>query len=347
VDDPLGKGVLLYDERPMYAESVAAALENLGVPLSRPASPGAFFTELEMGRFPFAFVSAGLAEGAAALISRLKSRTNLVLLGELGESSSFQDIPVILMPAYTLPVANILNGVSLNQALRKTIVPFIAPEARVLIVDDILTNLKVAQGLLLPYHMQVDICDNGKGAVALVKANNYDLIFMDHMMSGMDGIEATKEIRAFEESRQKEEARQTEKSVTLPSGIPIIALTANAIAGMREMFLSKGFNDYLAKPIEISRLNEIMGKWIPKEKRRKPDHVLRRKEKAQVMDLGPVLQLKKALEAGKTGTIDLILDELLGMPFKEEQKKVLSDIWNHVLAEEYKNAAALVNRLIG
>jgi CheY-like chemotaxis protein len=341
VDNPGGRGVLLYDERPLYADSVAATLENLGVPVTRPAGAGAFFTELEMGRFPFAFVSAGLAEGASALISRLKSRTNLVLLGELGEGSSFQDIPVLLMPAYALPVANILNGVSLNQAVRKTQVYFTAPDARVLIVDDILTNLKVAQGLLLPYRMHLDICDNGRGAIALVKANHYDLIFMDHMMPGMDGIEAARQIRALEKSRQKEQSPE------FPQGVPIIALTANAIAGMREMFLSKGFNDYLAKPIDLSRLNEIIEKWIPREKRRKPENTLSRKTVFHAIDRAPVRQLKKALEAGKTGAIDLILDELLVMPFNEEQRKVLSEIWDYVLASKFKGAAALADRLIG
>jgi CheY-like chemotaxis protein len=116
-----------------------------------------------------------------------------------------------------------------------------------------MTNLKVAQGLLSAYRMQVDICDNGRGAIAMVKAKRYDLIFMDHMMPGMDGIEAMTRIRALEGEYYKQ--------------IPIIALTANALLGMEEMFLSKGFNDYLAKPIDISKLSGLMEKWIPREKR--------------------------------------------------------------------------------
>jgi CheY-like chemotaxis protein len=140
------------------------------------------------------------------------------------------------------------------------VVRFTAPEARVLIVDDIRTNLKVAQGLLLPYQMKVDICETGQKAVELARLKPYDLIFMDHMMPGMDGIETVANIRAWEESRVKE-------GQTFPERVPIIALTASAVAGMREMFLEKGFDDYLAKPIELSRLNELMEKWIPGEKR--------------------------------------------------------------------------------
>jgi CheY-like chemotaxis protein len=82
---------------------------------------------------------------------------------------------------------------------------------------------------------------------------------MDHMMPEMDGIEATAAIRAFPGDYY--------------ARVPIIALTANAISGMREMFLEKGFNDYLSKPIEMQKLKEILNKWIPPEKRESPDSV--------------------------------------------------------------------------
>ena len=105
--------------------------------------------------------------------------------------------------------------------------------------------------------MQVDLCKSGETSVYMVSANRYDIIFMDHMMPGMDGIEATAAIRALEGEYFKQ--------------VQIIALTANALSGMREMFLSNGFSDYLAKPIEISKLNAIMEKWTPTEKREKAE----------------------------------------------------------------------------
>jgi CheY-like chemotaxis protein len=127
-----------------------------------------------------------------------------------------------------------------------------------MIVDDIQTNLMVAEGLLSPYKLQIDTCLTGTDAVRMTKENRYDFIFMDHMMPGMDGIEATAAIRAIDGEYFKH--------------VPIIALTANAILGMREMFLENDFDDYLTKPIEISKLNEIMKRWIPKEKREEPEH---------------------------------------------------------------------------
>jgi CheY-like chemotaxis protein len=138
---------------------------------------------------------------------------------------------------------------------------FTAPSARLLIVDDNATNLKVAEGLLVPYKSRIDTCLSGEEAVRLVRKNHYDVIFMDHMMPEMDGIEATEAIRASGGDYFKT--------------VPVVALTANAVVGMREMFLQNGFSDYLAKPIEITRLNEMMEKWVPREKREKAEPAMK------------------------------------------------------------------------
>jgi len=95
------------------------------------------------------------------------------------------------------------------------------------------------------------LCSSGVEAIERVKANSYDLVFMDHMMPEMDGIETTKLIRETY------------------TNLPIIALTANAISGTQEMFLSNGFNDFLSKPIDIIKLNSILEKWLPEEKQEK------------------------------------------------------------------------------
>jgi response regulator RpfG family c-di-GMP phosphodiesterase len=103
------------------------------------------------------------------------------------------------MPAHSISIANILNGVEELRGYNEDNagIRFTAPKARVLIVDDIKTNLDVAEGLLSPYAMQMDTCLNGGEAVKLVQKNSYDLVLMDHMMPGMDGIETTKLIRSL------------------------------------------------------------------------------------------------------------------------------------------------------
>jgi len=121
----------------------------------------------------------------------------------------------------------------------------IMPYGRVLIVDDVETNLYVAEGLLAPYQLNIDTALSGFVALDKIEGGEkYDVIFMDHMMPLMDGIETTKKIRAFGYEGT------------------IVALTANAIVGNDEMFKENGFDDFLAKPIDTSQLNDILNKWI-------------------------------------------------------------------------------------
>ncbi|MCL2202417.1 MAG: ATP-binding protein [Defluviitaleaceae bacterium] len=134
----------------------------------------------------------------------------------------------------------------------KSIEQFRIPSARILVVDDVPTNLRVAQGLLAPYEAMVDICLSGREALKAVTQKHYDIVFMDHMMPDMDGLEATRTIREMQEGRFAK--------------LNIIALSANAIVGAKEMFLLNGLNDFLSKPIELDKLNAILAKWIPAEK---------------------------------------------------------------------------------
>ncbi|GHV28758.1 hypothetical protein FACS1894167_06700 [Synergistales bacterium] len=130
---------------------------------------------------------------------------------------------------------------------------FTAPDFRVLIVDDIAVNLMVIEGLLAPYEIKITTCMSGLEAIEIMKGEAFDLVLMDHMMPGMDGVEAAAAIRALDGEYFKR--------------VPIIALTANAVSGMKEMFLANSFDDFISKPVEMSKLNGIMEKWVPNEKR--------------------------------------------------------------------------------
>lgn len=133
---------------------------------------------------------------------------------------------------------------------KKFEISFTAPTARVLVVDDSKVNLKVAEGVLKPYKMQVDSVISGQEAIERVKNEDYDLVLMDHMMPEMDGVEATWEIRRLEKGKN----------------LPIVVLTANALSGNREKYLNQGFDDYIAKPIIIQDADYIFQKFIPKAK---------------------------------------------------------------------------------
>ena len=119
------------------------------------------------------------------------------------------------------------------------------PYGKVMVVDDVETNLYVAKGLLSPYNLSLDTASSGFEAIDKVKAGNmYDIVFMDHMMPVMDGMEAAKNLRELGYSN------------------PIVALTANAVAGQSEIFLANGFDDFISKPIDIRELNNILNKFI-------------------------------------------------------------------------------------
>ena len=163
-----------------------------------------------------------------------------------GEGSRFSVIIPQKIKDFT-PISKLIFN-SDNHLLEINEFDFTAPEAKVLVVDDIDTNIMVARGLLNFFGIQIDSCLNGNAAIEKIKENDYDLVFMDHMMPVMDGIETTKYIRVFKKD------------------LPIIALTANAIQGMKEMFLENEFSDFLSKPIEIKKLEKVLKQWLPKEK---------------------------------------------------------------------------------
>jgi signal transduction histidine kinase/CheY-like chemotaxis protein/HPt (histidine-containing phosphotransfer) domain-containing protein len=258
VQEPEKKSVLIYDIHELYARSIMGSLDNLSVRSEWVTKQSDFYEILKKTPYTFIFVSHILYEGAKTIVERIGLETKLVLMMEYGMEVGFREVTTLAMPAQTLCVADILNNKGDNRTYQEqgdTLTRFIAPTARILLVDDISTNLKVAEGLMAPFKMQIDTCKSGAEAIDLVKTNPYDIVFMDHMMPEMDGIEATSLIRALGGTYYKE--------------LPIIALTANAVSGVKEMFLQNDLNDFLPKPIEMSRLTAILQKWIPLEKQKK------------------------------------------------------------------------------
>ncbi|MDR3211421.1 MAG: PAS domain-containing protein [Planctomycetota bacterium] len=135
------------------------------------------------------------------------------------------------------------------------VAPVIMPEGEVLVVDDVITNQEVAKGMLARYGLTVHCVSDGREAVMAVRdeAKRYDMIFMDHMMPEMDGMEAVRHIRREIGSEYAET-------------VPIVMMTANVVAGRREMFLRNGADDVLAKPLSRDLLDAVMRTWMPKRK---------------------------------------------------------------------------------
>jgi len=261
IDEPEKKKTLVFERREIYAASIAKTMENLGVNYKIASNTSDFLDSFLSNDYSFVFLTSALHEEIRGKYSNLNSNIKLAVICEFGEVITDKNISSLVMPIYSIPVANFLNGISDSYTgyLKKGTIPnIIAPEAKVLVVDDINTNLEVAKGFLQPYQVQVKTCTSGIEAIDEIILTRYDLVFMDQMMPKMGGIEAVANIRAL-----KSEDAYYKK-------VPIVALTADAVFGTREMLLNNGFDDFLSKPIDTDKLALILEKWIPKEKQKNP-----------------------------------------------------------------------------
>jgi len=163
-------------------------------------------------------------------------------------------------------VTNLQNIETAQRALKRQsrLAEVHMPYGRVLVVDDVESNLYVAKGLLMPYKLTVETVDSGRAALHRIRGGQvYDIIFMDHMMPGMDGIEATKKIR------------------DMGYDAPIIALTANTVMGQSELFIKNGFSGFISKPIDVNRLNTYLLRMI---RDKQPPEVLAAAARDQEME---------------------------------------------------------------
>ena len=254
-------------------------------------------------------------------------RSSILLILDNDElpDSAYMDYKQLQLPLITLQLINALNGEEIVSSIKKKsfdrsqIVPLTF--AHILVVDDNSTNLQVAQGLMAPYHMKIDVSTSGFEAIEMVKKTRYDAIFMDHMMPEMDGIEAARYIRALEGDYYK--------------NVPIIALTANAMSDARDQFMQAGMNDFVAKPIEMRELHRVIRKYIQsrapegymeKMKHQKPAEKEKAQSAAPAQAAGPAPAVKAGpLPDGALGQLlsqnsalleqnMLLLKALLGVP---------------------------------
>lgn len=214
---------------------------------------------------------------------RLFSKEQIILLMDIGEENdpALKEYKQAFLPLLYLQIGILVNNLSLEEgAYRNTFTIEPMPYARVLVVDDNETNLIVMKGMLEPYQMRVDVALSGFDALVLVEKERYDAIFMDHMMPDMDGVETTRRIRAMEGEYYKT--------------VPIIALTANSLSGIRESFIKEGFDEYLDKPVLYAKLDGILKRFLLVDNPK--DGVLQNKE-----DSIPMKEEPKAEETIREG----------------------------------------------
>ncbi len=258
-------------------------------------------------------------------------RLALLMGGELSATSEYGKGSVfsLILPQQIVdnePISNHKERYAQeHSAAQEYVQQFVAPGVKVLVVDDNEMNLMVVKNLLKKTQVQVVCCSSGMECLEAVKTDSYDLILLDHMMPGMDGIETLSQLRSME----KWESRL----------IPVIALTANAIEGVKEQYLEAGFNDYMSKPIDSDELEKMLLKYISKEKYMK---VEADKKVNETSDKDVLLQPEIGMQY--CGESEELYVEVLQMfcDMKNDKKKAIQEFYD---AADWKNYTILVHAL--
>ena len=176
--------------------------------------------------------------------------STLQVESEYGKGSKFSFM-IEQQIADSTPIGNLEERIREQMVDYSYMEVFTAPDAQILVVDDNATNLKVFVSLLKTTKVNVDVADGGKACLEMVKKKRYDLIFLDHMMPDLDGIETLHRMKEMPDS--------------MCDGVPVIALTANAITGAKEMYLAEGFDAFLSKPINPEKLEQMILLLLPRD----------------------------------------------------------------------------------
>ena len=210
----------------------------------------------EYEKFTHIFISYPEYRLSQQYFDELAKQTKVVLILNQNEEKyiSNQELLKIYKPFYILTIVSVLNGMYEKVCSRQnfSIEKFTTKDAHVLVVDDNRMNLKVVEELLSNYKIKVTTAMSGVEALDKIVTVDYDFVFMDHMMPEMDGVETLHRIRGLLGTYYKK--------------VPVVALTANAVAGTRETLIKEGFNDFLEKPIERSVLERVLRRNLPAEK---------------------------------------------------------------------------------
>ena len=209
---------------------------------------------------------------------------------------------------------------------------FTAPDARILVVDDTVMNLTVVKGLLKQTKIRIDTALSGPDCLKMVTKAKYDIIFLDHRMPGMDGIETLEEMEKLPDSLNKD--------------TPVISLTANAISGAREQYIAAGFQDYLTKPINSVQLENMIIKYLPADKVKTADDSIET-EMTEEMNLPEWLTKVEGLNISEgishCGGTEAYLDALT--VFAESIIPASNDIENYYKSGDWKNYTTKVHAL--
>jgi two-component system sensor histidine kinase/response regulator len=254
VNNEIERKILVLEKTRKHADILKNTFKQIGLDVLVVQSLDQFKCSLINEEYTNIFISKGMYEKEEAFIRKNSGDAKVcVLIDYNAPILTYENVLVVRRPICCMTIAAVLNedNSKLNYSSVHSCQKFTAVGAEVLVIDDNLINLEVIRGLLNYYKINVTIAISGKEALDLLKNPKYDLILLDYMMPELDGIETLRLLRKRNGDYYK--------------NVPVVALTANAVSGAREMFINEGFQDYIAKPIDVSKLEMILTSYLPKE----------------------------------------------------------------------------------
>ena len=237
--------------RRFYDEMITHMAGGLDITVHRVFKQDELETLVSMYRLTHLFLAREEYERDPDYFENLDEDTIVVVVADPGFAPrQGSRVKLLPKPFYCFPVVNVLNSSASDQNTGLQNKRMICPGVRALVVDDEPMNRMVAEGIFKEYQMQVVTVGSGREAIEMCRNEEFDILFIDHMMPEMDGVETLKQIRKLD----------TESTDMFTA----VAFTANAVSGAKEMFLREGFDDFLSKPVEIPELEHVFKKVLPK-----------------------------------------------------------------------------------
>ena len=252
VEDADQMNVLVFAEDASLRNGLSAVLRQLNVECVAASSGYEMETALDQQSFSHVFIEYSKFDDVKELLDMAGDAKIILTLRSRQLMNRREDMASVQQPFSCMNVADALNYTRVRKSSKNAVETYFAPTARVLAVDDNMINLQVIVGLLQPHKIKVDTADGGRECLRLVQKNRYDLVLMDHVMPEMGGIETLRAIRNLEGAYYK--------------NLPVVAVTATAMNGIREMFEAAGFQSYIPKPIDIKQLEDVVLRFISSDK---------------------------------------------------------------------------------
>lgn len=237
--------------RNFYNEMISHMIEGMDVSIHRVFRLDELKALTRVYQITHLFIGSEEYEENGALFEELAERMMVIVAADSHFALPLHTKAKLLKkPFYCLPIANMLNVETTQDELLFAEKQMLCPEVKILVVDDEPMNLMVAEGIFKEYDMQVKTAHSGMEALAVCEKEDFDLIFLDHMMPEMDGVETLRRLRRL--------LADSGRNAT------VVAFTANAVSGAREMFFEEGFDEFVSKPIEMVELERVLRNVLPK-----------------------------------------------------------------------------------